>query len=215
VEIGTLDLTPGRNADLVSPTVATERVTLLGVPIVAGRTVAYGRIDPEESRRLLIQSALVEGQWHTRHHFWARNEAARHAAEELAERTRRHDLLADDDALYAFYDARIPAEVVSVGHFDRWWRDARRREEHLLDLPADVLLPAADTVDTGEFPDHWTAGELELPVSYVVEPGSGHDGVTVSIELAQLNRVSADDFSWQSIADQTAALYAEVAAGGR
>ena len=177
--------------------VATERVTLLGVPIVAGRTVTYGRIDPEESRRLLIQSALVEGQWHTRHHFWARNEAARQAAEELAERTRRHDLLADDDALYAFYDARIPAEVVSVGHFDRWWRDARRREEHLLDLPADVLLPAADTVDTGEFPDHWTAGELELPVSYVFEPGSGHDGVTVSIELAQLNRVSADDFSWQ------------------
>jgi len=69
--------------------------------------------------------------------------------------------------------------------------------DDLLDLPADVLLPAADTVDTGEFPDHWTAGELELPVSYVFEPGSGHDGVTVSIELAQLNRVSADDFSWQ------------------
>jgi ATP-dependent helicase HrpA len=177
--------------------VATERVTLLGVPIVAGRTVSYGRIDPDESRRLFIQSALVEGQWHTRHHFWARNEAARASAEELAERTRRHDLLADDAALFAFYADRIPADVVSVAHFDRWWRDARRRDEHLLDLPTDVLLPQGDDVDAHDFPDHWSSGELDLPVSYVFDPGSGHDGVTVSIELAQLNQVAADDFGWQ------------------
>ncbi len=176
--------------------VATERVTLLGVPIVAGRTVSYGRIDPEESRRLFIQSALVEGQWHTRHHFWARNEAVRSDAEQLAERTRRLDLLADDATLYAFYDARIPADVVSVAHFDRWWRDARRRDDHLLDLaPTDLLTD--DRVDTEQFPDHWSTGELDLPVSYVFDPGSGHDGVTVEIELAQLNRVAADDFGWQ------------------
>ncbi|MFT3969942.1 MAG: ATP-dependent RNA helicase HrpA [Micropruina sp.] len=176
--------------------VATERVTLLGVPIVAGRTVSYGRIDPEESRRLFIQSALVEGQWHTRHHFWARNEAVRSEAEQLAERTRRLDLLADDATLYAFYDARIPADVVSVAHFDRWWRDARRRDEHLLDLaPGDLLTD--DRVDAEQFPDHWTSGDLDLPVSYVFDPGSGHDGVTVEIELAQLNQVAADDFGWQ------------------
>ncbi len=176
--------------------VATERVTLLGVPIVAGRTVSYGRIDPGESRRLFIQSALVEGQWHTRHHFWARNEAVRQAAEDLAERTRRLDLLADDATLYAFYDARVPSDVVSVAHFDRWWRDARRRDEHLLDLaPSDLLTD--DRVDADQFPDHWSTGGLDLPVSYVFDPGSGHDGVTVEIELAQLNRVAADDFGWQ------------------
>ena len=176
--------------------VATERVTLLGVPIVAGRTVSYGRIDPDEARRLFVQSALVEGQWHTRHHFWARNEAVRRSAEELAERTRRLDLLADDATLFAFYDARIPSDVVSVGHFDRWWRDARRRDEHLLDLtPGDLLTD--ERVDAGAFPDHWTTGGLELPVSYAFEPGSGQDGVTVEIELAQLNRVSAGDFGWQ------------------
>ena len=176
--------------------VATERVTLLGVPIVAGRTVSYGAIDPEESRRLFITSALVEGQWHTRHHFWARNEAARQAAEELAERTRRMDLLADDATLFAFYDARIPADVVSVGHFDRWWRDAGRTDEQLLDLSPDDLLTDV-RVDAEAFPDHWSSGELDLPVSYAFDPGSGQDGVTVSIELAQLNRVAADDFGWQ------------------
>jgi ATP-dependent RNA helicase HrpA len=176
--------------------VATERVTLFGVPIVAGRTVSYGRIDPGESRRLFIQSALVEGQWHTRHHFWARNEAVRQAAEDLAERTRRLDLLADDATLYAFYDARVPSDVVSVAHFDRWWRDARRRDEHLLDLAPDDML-TDDRVDADQFPDHWSTGVLDLPVSYVFDPGSGHDGVTVEIELAQLNRVAADDFGWQ------------------
>ncbi|MFT4218778.1 MAG: ATP-dependent RNA helicase HrpA [Micropruina sp.] len=176
--------------------VATERVTLLGVPIVAGRTVSYGRIDPEESRRLFIQSALVEGQWHTRHHFWARNEAARADAEQLAERTRRLDLLADDATLFAFYDARVPADVVSVAHFDRWWRDARRRDEHLLDLAPEDLL-TDQRVDAEQFPDHWSTGGLDLPVSYVFDPGSGHDGVSVGIELAQLNQVSADDFGWQ------------------
>ncbi len=176
--------------------VATERVTLLGIPIVVGRTVSYGRIDPEESRRLFIQSALVEGQWHTRHHFWARNEAVRSDAEQLAERTRRLDLLADDATLYAFYDARIPADVVSVAHFDRWWRDARRRDDHLLDLaPTDLLTD--DRVDAEQFPDHWSTGDLDLPVSYVFDPGSGQDGVTVEIELAQLNQVAADDFGWQ------------------
>ena len=176
--------------------VATERVTLLGVPIVAGRTVSYGRIDPAESRRLFIQSALVEGQWHTRHHFWARNEAVRQDAEELAERTRRLDLLADDATLFAFYDARIPSEVVSVAHFDRWWRDARRRDDRLLDLaPSDLLTD--DRVDAEAFPDHWSTGDLDLPVRYAFDPGSGHDGVTVDIELAQLNQVAAADFGWQ------------------
>ncbi|MCW3157855.1 ATP-dependent RNA helicase HrpA [Micropruina sonneratiae] len=176
--------------------VATERVALLGVPIVAGRTVSYGRIDPIEAHRIFIQSALVEGQWHTRHHFWARNEAARAQAEQLAERTRRLDLLADDASLFAFYDARVPPDVVSVAHFDRWWRDARRRDEHLLDLSGDDLLTDTE-VDTDSFPDHWTSGEVDLPVSYTFEPGAGSDGVTVAVELAQLNRVAASDFGWQ------------------
>lgn len=175
--------------------VATERVTLLGVPIVAGRTVSYGRIDPAESRRLFIQSALVEGQWDTRHHFWARNESARQAAEQLAERTRRHDLLADDAALYAFYEARIPAEVVSVAHLIAGGATPGDVRSTCSTCPRTCCCPRPTGVS--EFPDQWSTGDVELPVSYVFDPGSGQDGVTVSIELAQLNRVQADDFGWQ------------------
>ena len=106
--------------------VATERVTLYGLPIVTGRTVHYGRIDPVLSRELFIRRALVEGEWETRHAFWAANQALLEEVDALEQRARRRDLRVADEALFAFYDERIPPEIVSGAHFDRWWRDARR-----------------------------------------------------------------------------------------
>ncbi len=176
--------------------VATEKVTLLGVPIVAGRDVSYGRIDPVVAREVFIQSALVEGQWHTRHHFWARNERVRTEASELEERTRRRGIVGDA-AIAAFYDERIPAGIVSVAHFDRWWRDQRRTDEHLLDLTLDELLPDDATADGDEFPDRWTVGPADLPVSYTFDPGSGTDGVSVEVDVSVLNQVDAAPFTWQ------------------
>ncbi|HEY3338730.1 MAG TPA: ATP-dependent RNA helicase HrpA, partial [Propionicimonas sp.] len=169
--------------------VAYERVTLLGVPIIAQRLVSYARIDPVVAREVFIQSALVEGGWRTRHHFWPRNQATRAEAEQLADRNRRRDLLVDDASIAAFYNERIPADIVSVAHFDRWWRDARRIDEHLLDLTiADLVQPDAD-LDTGAYPDHWVAAGEQLDVDYAFDPGSGHDGVTVTIPLAALTRL--------------------------
>lgn len=177
--------------------VAYERVTLLGVPVVAQRLVSYARIDPVVAREVFITSALVEGQWRTRHHFWARNQAVRAEAEQLADRNRRRDLLLDDAAIAAFYDARIPADVVTVAHFDRWWRDARRRDEHLLDLTIDDLVAPDADLDTGAFPDAWAVGGSELPVDYAFDPGAGHDGVTVTVPLARLTSLDPAAFTWQ------------------
>ena len=187
--------------------VAYERVTLLGVPIIAQRLVSYARIDPVVAREVFIGSALVEGQWRTRHHFWPRNQAIRAEAEQLADRNRRRDLLVDDVSIAAFYDQRIPADIVSVAHFDRWWRDARRTDEHRLDLTlADLVLPEAD-LDSGAYPDHWVSSGEQLDVDYAFDPGSGHDGVTVTIPLASLTRLDPAAFSWQ-----VPGLRAEVAA---
>ena len=116
--------------------VATERVTLYGLPIVAGRAVAYGRIDPELSRELFIRRALVEGDWDTRHAFFHANRELLEEVGELEHRARRRDIVADDRALYDFYAARVPAEVVSGAHFDRWWRDAKRGRPGPADLHA-------------------------------------------------------------------------------
>src|SRR3954451_13532609 len=140
--------------------VATERVTLYGLPIVAGRTVAYGRIDPDLSRELFIRRALVEGDWETRHAFFEHNRRLVEEVEALEERARRRGLLVDDEALFEFFDARIPAEVVSGAHFDRWWRDARRTDPELLSFTRELLIDpaAADALGTGGRPAGWRQG---------------------------------------------------------
>ena len=106
--------------------VATERVTLYGLPLVVGRRVQYGSIDPVVSRELFIRHALVQGEWTTHHRFWADNQRAIEQVAALEERARRRDIRVDDETVFELYDARIPADVVSTRHFDRWWKTARR-----------------------------------------------------------------------------------------
>ena len=112
--------------------VALEKVTLYGVPLVVDRKVSYGRIDPEAARALFIRHALVEGDWQTSHRFFAENRRLLAEAEEVEHRARRRGLVAGEDELFAFYDARIPADVVSAQHFDTWWKQARRADAGLL-----------------------------------------------------------------------------------
>ena len=175
--------------------VATERVTLFGVPLAMDRTVDYGRIDPEVARDLLVRHALVEGDWNTRHAFVTRNRERLEQVAEMERRARR-ELVVDDETLYAFFDARVPADVVSVRHFDRWWQKASRRDPHLLDLDEATLL-AGEAPSAEQYPDTWTAGGLTLPLSYAFEPGAERDGVTVSVPLAVLGQVRAEDLAWQ------------------
>jgi ATP-dependent helicase HrpA len=178
--------------------VATERATLFGLPVVAGRKVAYGAIDPVLSRELFIRCALVEGDWHTRHEFVARNAAVLEELEELEHRARRRDILAGDEVIFGFYDARVPDDVVSVAHFDRWWKGARRADPGLLDFPRDLLVSgdAADLLDPRARPDAWQQGELTLALSYRFEPGAEHDGVTVHVPLAALAQLRDSGFDW-------------------
>ncbi|HKE79434.1 MAG TPA: ATP-dependent RNA helicase HrpA [Solirubrobacteraceae bacterium] len=175
--------------------VATERVTLYGLPIVAGRTVAYGRIDPELSRELFIRRALVERDWDTRHQFFAENGRMLEEVDALEQRTRRRDVLVGDRALYDFFDERIPADVVSGAHFERWWRDERRRHPELLTYTRELLVnPAA--ADLSGRPATWKQGDLELQLSYRFEPGSERDGVTVHVPLRALPRLRDEGFEW-------------------
>jgi ATP-dependent helicase HrpA len=175
--------------------VATERVTLFGLPIVVGRPVDYARIDPELSRELFIRHALVEGDWRSDHTFLAANRALLEDVEELEHRTRRRGIVVGDDALFDFYDQRVPADVVSGRHFDAWWKKVRRTDPDLLTFTREMLLKA--DVDTADTPDEWNQGGLTLPVAYRFEPGAPDDGVTVEVPLAALNRVRPEGFDWQ------------------
>ncbi|MFZ2625639.1 MAG: ATP-dependent RNA helicase HrpA [Propionibacterium sp.] len=180
---------------------AYEKVSLYGVPVISGRLVDYGRIDAAAAREIFVRTGLVEQSWvpdarHGDHGFLDRNRQVRHEIEELEERTRRRDLLVDDQTIFDFYDARIPSEVHSGASFDAWW--AQHPDRTLLDLHhSDLVRDEADTVEATDFPDRWQVGEFTLPVSYVFEPGSGSDGVTVSVPLAELNQLDPRSFSWQ------------------
>jgi ATP-dependent helicase HrpA len=178
--------------------VATERVTLYGIPLVAARTVQYGKVDPELSRELFIRHALVEGDWRTTHPFFHENRRLVDDVESLEDRARRRDILVDDEALFDFYDQRIPADVVSVAHFDSWWKTARKQRPDQLSFWTSMLFsPQAPEVSKEDYPTSWRVGEFDLEVTYQFEPGTAADGVTVHLPLAALNQVSGADFEWQ------------------
>ncbi len=180
--------------------VATERVTLYGIPIVTDRAVPYGRIDPEASRDLFIRHALVEGDWQTPHRFFHDNRKLLARIEDLESRARRRDLAVDDEDLVRFYDERIPAGVCSGAHFDTWWKKARRRSPDLLTFTEGVVLAGeAEHVDPAllaAFPQEWHAGDLTFALSYQFEPGTDADGVTCHIPLDVLNQVRDVGFDW-------------------
>ncbi|MEU3993585.1 ATP-dependent RNA helicase HrpA [Streptomyces platensis] len=177
---------------------AYERVTLYGVPIVAQRKIAYGRIDPETSRDLFIRNALVEGDWRTHHQFFHDNRKLLGEVEELEHRARRRDILVDDETLFDFYDQRIPADVVSGAHFDAWWKKQHRDEPELLNFEHSMLInESAEAVTKDDYPDSWRQGKLKFRVTYQFEPGADADGVTVHIPLQVLNQASSEGFDWQ------------------
>ncbi|MCB1004044.1 MAG: ATP-dependent RNA helicase HrpA, partial [Acidimicrobiales bacterium] len=176
--------------------VASERVTLYGLPVVANRTVGLGAVDSELARELFIEHALVRGEWSTRHRFRADNARCIEEVRELGDKLRRWDL-ADHDAVFAFYDRVLGSDVVSGRHFDTWWKQVRRTEPDLLTMTAADLVGDDAGTDADAFPDEWRQGDLVLPVSYRFEPGEVGDGVIVHIPLAVLNRVDAHGFDWQ------------------
>lgn len=178
---------------------AYEKVTLYGVPIVPQRRINYGRIDRELARELFIRHALVEGDWRTHHKFFSRNKARIAEIEELENRMRRRDLMVDDETLFAFYDARVGAQVVSERHFDKWWKQARQQNPELLDFKPEELLSRDADLDEQAFPKTWHQQGFELPLSYEFSPNvpGASDGVTVQVPILFLNQLEPAPFQWQ------------------
>ena len=178
--------------------VADEKVSLYGVPIVAARPVNYGAIDPIVSREIFIQSALVEGDWNTKHKFFKQNQQLIREVEELEHKSRRRDILVDERTLFEFYDQRIGTEVVSQKHFDTWWKKAEKQDPELLNFERSFLInDDAEQVSKLDFPNFWHQGNLKLKLTYQFEPGTDSDGVTVHIPLPLLNQVEMTGFDWQ------------------
>ena len=175
-----------------------EKVLLYGMTLVADRPATLASVGTDSARQvareMFIRSGLVEGGWHARHGFVERNRALIEELQDVERRRREHGLLADDTALFDFYDDRIPEEVTSAAAFDAWWKEQRRTTPDLLDFTRELLLPGGG--DASGFPDTWVQGDLTLGLNYVFEPGRPEDGVSVQVPIEVLGRLTPEGFDW-------------------
>ena len=175
---------------------APMKVTLWGLQ-VAKRPVDYGKIDPKKSRTIFIKSALVDGDLDSGAAFFRHNRQLVRDVELLEAKTRRRDLMVDSATQFAFYDARLPAEVVDQRSFEQWRGDAERRDRRLLHMrPEDLMAVDPQAAEGGQFPDFMDAGEVELPLTYRFDPGHPGDGVTAVVRLEDLHAIDADRLDW-------------------
>ncbi len=175
--------------------VAYEQTSLYGLILTSRRRVHYGALEPAHARELFIRAALVAGDYDSRGGFARHNRALLEQLREEEAKLRRPDLI-DEQALFDFYDARIPAQVCTARTFERWREDAERDQPELLHLTREALLGENTFGEADRFPSELIVGELRLPLRYRFVPGEPDDGVTVELPLAQLNQVPAGAFDW-------------------
>ncbi|OLO57946.1 ATP-dependent helicase [Actinomyces oris] len=175
-----------------------EKVLLYGMTLVADRPATLASVGTDSARQvareMFIRSGLVEGGWHARHSFVERNRELIEELQDVERRRREHGLLADDAAMFDFYDDCVPEEVTSAAAFDAWWKEQRRTTPDLLDFTRELLLPGGG--DASGFPDTWVQGDLTLGLDYVFEPGHPEDGVSVQVPVEVLGRLSPEGFDW-------------------
>jgi len=174
-----------------------ERVTLFGVPIVTNRRMQYARIDAGYCRELFIRHALVDGEWDSVQAFQKANKSLIRELEALAERSRKPQLIPDEEDMFRYYDARIPADVVSTRTFEGWWKVARRETPDLLTATRADLLGEQETGhNEAEHPSIWALGGQQLKLHYRFNPGAIDDGVTVEVPLPLLAGLNSAEFDW-------------------
>ncbi|MEJ5919687.1 ATP-dependent RNA helicase HrpA [Corynebacterium sp. H78] len=171
--------------------------TLYGVPVVVERIVPYHLVDPVAAREMFIRHALVDGEWTTHHRFFHDNRAKLDDAALIEDKARRRGIVVDDDTLYAFYDAKLPASITTAANFDRWWKKTSQKSPTLLDFdPSKLVNPDAHDVSEVQFPDMWQQGSLDFTLSYKFEPGAVDDGVTLHIPVPLLAGLTSENFDW-------------------
>ena len=176
---------------------ALERATLYGLVVYSGRRVDFTRVDPVAAREIFIREALVGGQWETRFPFLQANRKLVREVEGLEHKSRRQDVLVDDELIFAFYDAQLPADVAGGTSFENWYRQASKDQPRLLYLTRDELMRhQAAGITTQSFPPTLRLGGVDCAATYLHEPGDAKDGLTVSVPLFVLNQVSEERCEW-------------------
>ena len=176
---------------------AYERVTLFGVTLVPKRRVNYGPINPAEAREIFLRFGLTGGDFDTRAPFWRHNLELIEYVQHLEAKSRRRDILVDEEAIYAFYAARVPEGIYSKAQFEQWLRAATGKDPKILHLRmSDLMRHGAEAVTAEAFPDTLSIGATDLPLEYHFDPGEAADGITLVVPLPLINQVSPERLEW-------------------
>ncbi|MCO5123060.1 MAG: ATP-dependent RNA helicase HrpA [Rhizobacter sp.] len=177
--------------------IALERATLYGIVVYSNRRVNYGLVDLPAAREIFIREALVAGEWETKLPFLAANRRLIREVQELEHKSRRQDVLVDDELIHAFYDQQIPADVCSGHGLERWFRSEVKRQPRLLLLSREELMRhEAAGITTAAFPKLLRLGGIDCAVAYLHEPGDAKDGVTVTVPIYALNQIDEQRCEW-------------------
>jgi ATP-dependent helicase HrpA len=173
-----------------------ERVTLFGLLLSSGRSVPYEQVDPKAAREMFIRHALVLMEYDSRAPFFVQNLKLLEDTEYLQQKGRRVDLLGDEEQLYAFFDARVPAGISTGAAFEKWRREAEAKDPKILWLTVKDISPSDAELDAERFPDHLSAASLTVQLRYRFEPGHEDDGVSALVPLHVLNQLPQEPFEW-------------------
>ena len=177
--------------------VAYEQVTLYGMIVVGRRPVHYGPIDPPAARELFIREGLVRGEMHSRARALSANRELLERLDELEAKARRRDILADEETLFDYYDARLPADIYQTASFENWYkRESAKNPQLLIMREEDVLAREASEVTAAQYPDYLRIGELQLPLEYHFEPNHPRDGVTLRVPAPLLPQLRSERLDW-------------------
>jgi ATP-dependent helicase HrpA len=177
--------------------IAYEQVSLYGLIVVGKRPVQYSRIDPAVCHQIFVREALVNQELGLHEAFLQRNAARIDAVIDLEDKSRRRDILVDEETLVAFYAERVPEYANNKADFQKWWQQQRQRDPHYLDFdPEQLRRQNAEHVNDHNYPTQWTQGNIRLALDYHFEPNAPDDGVSLLIPLALLNQVDDQGFDW-------------------
>jgi ATP-dependent helicase HrpA len=173
-----------------------EHATLFGLPVFRDRSVDYASVAPAEARRMFLEHALVRGEFRSRGAFQEKNRALLAEVSRLRDKARRSDMMADEDALLAVFDRRVPESVVNGPTFEVWRERAEKEDPRALLLTMEDVLAGDPSLVPAEYPDAVTLHGVRLPLTYTFDPSADDDGITLSVPLVLLPQLDAGELDW-------------------
>ncbi len=173
-----------------------QHTTLFGLTVSRDKSIDYASVSPDAARRMFLDHALVRGEYKTRGAFQEKNRALFAEVARLRAKARQSDMLADDDALLAFFDGRAPADVVNGKTFEAWREKAEKDDPTVLFLSTSDVLTGERRINPSDFPDGVRLHGATIPVTYIFDPAAEDDGITLTVPLLLVPQLDPGELDW-------------------